>query len=115
VTITATGLPGKPKATTLRPPLSIRPTAIGRPGRMAIRQDTASPRRARDPAGVVGLADAGAAGGDDGVGGVGAAAQRRLERGRIVANDTEVEGRRRRGAAASPRGCSGCCRRPSPA
>ena len=31
---------------TLRPALSIRPTAIGRPGRIAIRQKTASPRLA---------------------------------------------------------------------
>ncbi len=39
VTITATGLPGKPNST--EEPM--RPTAIGRPGRMAIFQNATSP------------------------------------------------------------------------
>jgi len=45
VTITATGLPGKPNITAAfgRPGAAIRPTAMGRPGRMATRQNTTSP------------------------------------------------------------------------
>ena len=45
VTITATGLPGSPNRTAAwpGPAEGIRPTAIGRPGRMAIFQNATSP------------------------------------------------------------------------
>ena len=45
VTITATGLPGRPNRTRRGSPLSMRPTAIGRPGRIAMRQNATSPSR----------------------------------------------------------------------
>ena len=76
---------------TLRPALSIRPMAIGRPGRIAIRQKSDVAEAGEHHPRVVGFADAGAAGGDHRVGGVRGGAERGLERLRIVADHAEVE------------------------
>ena len=94
---------------------SIRPIAIGRPGRIAMRQNSTSPSSAITALRVIGLADADAARRDHRVGASAAAAKRGVERGRLVADDAEVEHLDAEPLQHAPRSCSGCCRRPQPA
>ena len=90
----------------------IRPKAIGRPGRMAIFQNTTSPSLRHHLLDEIGFADGNAARGDHRVGARRGLAERGFQLRRVVAHHAQVDDLARPGAAACRTACSGWSRRP---